>query len=145
MPECNVIRTSRVLHRAGVRCLLDGLAAAFVHDAPELVWQRTEAEAIQTIVASIEAGDRYEISVLDGNNRVGLAIVVPDEDDHVGVCLSVQWRFVLPEYRGLAGFKLQRAVLALAKHLHYNVVAYTKRTGLGTYELRYVQLRCPHG
>jgi hypothetical protein len=143
--ECSEIRTRTVLHRAGVRCILGGLAGEFVKAAPELVWQRTESEAVQAIVHSIECNDRYEIWLLTGDRLIGMAVVVPDDDDHVGACLSVQWRFVLEEYRYAVGTKLQRAIKELARSLNYNIVAYTQRTGLGTYSLRYTKVRYPDG
>lgn len=117
------------------------LAHAYVADAPELIWQRTPTEALDAIRDSVMAYTRYELYVYSGSTLVGIAIAVPEEDDHVGKCLSVQWRFVLQEHRGPAGIKLQRLVLNLARYLQYKVVAYTKRVGDAKYELRYIKLR----
>lgn len=138
--------TSRVHYRLPYTTTLAlELAAAYVADAPELVWKRSESEALAAIRRSVVENNRYEVSVWDGDKIVGVAIAVPDDDDHVGVCLSVQWRFVLPEYRGLAGVKLQRAIMHLARRLQFGIIAYTKRTGDAKYELRYIRVRNPHG
>jgi GNAT superfamily N-acetyltransferase len=126
-------------------CISGEIAHAYIKEAPELIWFRPEAEALSRIRDSIEANARWELSVWDDDKLLGVAIAVPDDDDHVGVCLSIQWRFILPEHRGLAGIKLQRAILHLAKRLGYPVVAYTKRIGCAKYELKYVRMRNARG
>lgn len=141
----NVIRSRVRYRREFTPCISSGIAGEFVKDAPELVWFRTEAQALSAIESSIVRNARYELSVWNDNKLLGVAIAVPDDDDHVGVCLSIQWRFVLPEARGLAGIKLQRAILHLARRLGYPVVAYTKRIGCAKYELKYVRIRNAHG
>lgn len=115
----------------------------FLAEAPELTWFRTPDVALANIQQSVREFDRYEIAVWSERNSlpVGVAIVVEEFDDHVGQCLSVQWRFVRPAFRGCAGRELHRAVLRLAAQLDYPVVAYTRRIGLGKYELKYLRIR----
>lgn len=122
-------------------CISRRINHRFVQAAPELTWLRSEKEALQAILNSIEMDDRWELSVWDGPTLLGVAIAKEDQDDHVGPCLSVQWRFVLPEAEGLAGRKLQRGLVRLARGLGFKVLAYTKRTGNARYELKYLRLR----
>lgn len=130
-----------VARMPGELCASRAIAHRFVNDAPELTWFRTEAQALARIAESIEENSRWELTVWQGNELLGVAIAMPDDDDHVGICLSVQWRFVLPEHRGLAGIRLQRAIVQLAKEQQFPVIAYTKRTGHARYELKYVRMR----
>jgi hypothetical protein len=139
-----VIVSSRFVP-AGAPCVSPGLAHEFCASAPELMWYRSEADACAAIQASITANDRYEFTVWDGIKLIGVAIVVPDQDDHVGVCLSVQWRFVATTHRGLAGYKMQRAILQFARANGWPVLAYTKRVGNARYELRYIRVGDTHG
>jgi hypothetical protein len=108
--------------------------------APELTWQRTLAEARCAIEDSIEEHPRYEIVVSKDGAPVGCAVAVVDHDDlHVGTCLAVQWRFMLPGNERL-GVALHYKLIQLARALQLNVLAYTHREGLGKYSLRYIRV-----
>lgn len=138
-----MISSSTVWKHPGEPCVSNSIAHAFVKDAPELTWFRTEQAALECIRNSIECDGRYELTVWIGGNPVGVAIAVPEYDEHVGQCLSVQWRFVLPEHRGAAGAVLHRKLIKLAHILNAPVLAYTRRIGLGMYQLKYTKVRKP--
>jgi hypothetical protein len=109
---------------------------------PEMLWQSTPLEATDRIVAGIQALDRYEITARDSSGSlIGFASVAEDVDDHVGPTLSVQWLFVAEGHRGVAGFRLRKAIYLVAEELGYRVLAYTHRLGEGRYELIYKRLR----
>ncbi|QJD54679.1 putative GNAT family N-acetyltransferase [Pseudomonas phage MR2] len=92
-----------------------------------------------------ELDDRIEITVRTPEGRlVGFAVVVNDEDDHVGECMGTQWHWVHPDHRGPVGRMILRAIIRLASHAGYKVVAYTKRLGVGRYEINYKQLKENH-
>lgn len=115
---------------------------AMVADAPELTWQRTAYEAASDITATIECFERVELLVYRGGELAGVAIACVEEDMHVGRCLSVQWRFVFPQYRNSSVIiELHRAVVDLARKVGVGVLAYTQRTGLGRYQLIYKRLQ----
>lgn len=120
------------------RPLLDQIIAEF----PEFTWQRSHSEAFKEICEETESIDRVEITVTDPDGAlVGFAVVVDEEDPHVGPCLGVQWRYVSPSSRGPVGVALQRGIIKLARMVHYSVVAYTKRLGEGRYEINYLKLK----
>ena len=142
------MRSETRLYRAG-KCdvnwpVLFGMQ--LVAEFPEFVWSRTPEQALAAIHQSICENQRHEIVVWDDSGtHLGTAIVVQEDDMHVGHCLSVQWRFVHPEHRGVAGSALQRRVIALARELDISVIAYTKCIGLARYELRYNRVRRHNG
>lgn len=109
---------------------------------PEMLWQATPTEATARIVSGLESLDRFEITARSPSGQlIGFASVAEDDDDHVGPVLGVQWLFVADGHRGVAGFRLRRAIYALAEQLGYQVLAYTHRLGEGRYELIYKRLR----
>lgn len=58
------------------------------------------AETYRRIRESTESYSRLEIRVQVRGCTVAVAIYVLEEDMHVGPCYSIQWMYVLPEYRG---------------------------------------------
>uniref|UniRef100_A0AAU6W305 GNAT family N-acetyltransferase n=1 Tax=Pseudomonas phage Ghuch01 TaxID=3138535 RepID=A0AAU6W305_9CAUD len=112
-------------------------------ELPELNWGGTRAENMGRIINSTEELDeRIEITVRTPEGAlVGFAVLVNDEDDHVGECLGTQWHWVHPDHRGPVGRLILRAIIRLASHSGYKVVAYTKRLGVGRYEINYKQLK----
>lgn len=128
----------------------EGQAACFrevlgtiLEELPELTWGGSRSECYQRICRSTEELDeRIEITVRDPMGRlVGFAVVVDDEDDHVGLCLGTQWHWVHPDHRGVVGRMILRAIIRIASHSGYKTVAYTKRLGVGRYEINYKQLK----
>ncbi|MGV8919549.1 MAG: GNAT family N-acetyltransferase [Pseudomonas sp.] len=89
-----------------------------------------------------ELEERTEITVRDLEGAlVGFAVVVPDYDDHVGLCLGTQWHWVHPDHRGTVGRMILREIFKIARYHGYKTVAYTKRLGVGRYEINYKQLK----
>lgn len=85
---------------------------------------------------------RYEIGVHNGECTVGGIILAPDDDPHVGECLSVFAQYVMPEYRNLGvSMYCMRLALRIARDAGYNVLAYTHRVGVGRYETIYRRIR----
>lgn len=112
-------------------------------ELPELTWGGSRVECYERICRSTEELDeRIEITVRNPEGALlGFAVIVNDEDDHVGECLGTQWHWVHPDHRGPVGRMILRAIVRIASHSGYKVVAYTKRLGLGRYEINYKQLK----
>lgn len=90
----------------------------------------------RTLEATTENG-RLEYVQWVGSEIAAVAVVVHEEDIHVGECLSVQWMYVRKEYRGkISLIPLIRDVRERARALGVPY-AYTQRTGLGTYIVKY--------
>ena len=84
---------------------------------------------------------RYEIGMHNGDQAVGGVIIGPDEDIHVGPCLSVYAQYVLPEYRNRGtSMRCMRMAERAAIHFGYKVLAYTHRVGDWRYETIYRRL-----
>ena len=89
------------------------------------------------IVESVECNFRHEFRCIDGIHVVGAGFIVKGMDMHVGQCWSIQWAYVLPEYRARgAATPLYRKLLELAKRdgIPYS---YTRRTDTGQYTMKY--------
>lgn len=115
------------------------LAYYAAHEFPEFVWQRSEDRVIRSICESIRSVDRLElVASTDSGYQVGIMVLAEDEDMHVGRCLSVQWQYVLPEYRnaGIA-HRFMRTAIQLARQEGYPVLAYSHRVGPGEYSIKY--------
>lgn len=78
---------------------------------------------------------------MDDGKLVACTVLVPDEDMHVGPCLTVMWNYVLPEYRGAIGRKFIRAAFREAVFQGLPIVAYTHRQGVGQYTTIYRRVR----
>lgn len=115
------------------------LGCMAAEEFPEFQWQRTAPEQANSIHQSIAANWRVErIAYTDWGLPVGILILTEDDDMHVGRCLSVQWQYVLPEYRnaGIA-HQFMRTAIQLARQEGYPVLAYSHRVGPGEYSIKY--------
>lgn len=135
--------TIKVLCRSGgEHCVSRLIMSSIVDEMPEFTWGSSRVEAVNRILDSIENEDRIEVtSWSPEGNLEGVMILRADDDDHVGECLSVQWRFVLKGSRGIVGVRLQRELVSIARTNGFRVIAYTKSIGVGRYELTYKQLK----
>lgn len=89
--------------------------------------------------ASVCPLHRLELVATVNRRAAGLMILVVDEEDlHVGRCLTVQWQYVLPEFRnvGIAS-TFMREVRRVARELHLPTIAFTHRLGPGVYKTSY--------
>jgi len=110
-------------------------------ETPELGWGGTFDEIASRVCTDTEQHARVELVAHDLSGRlVGCAVLVPDEDLHVGRCLSVMWNYVLPTNRGAIGRQFMRLAVRVAKHWELPVLAYTHRIGLGRYAVTYRRL-----
>lgn len=125
----------------GATNLLPAVVSA-VGTLPELTWQRGFIDAVKAVAHSIEENERIEVIATLRGEVLGGAVLVIDDDMHVGPCLTVQWAYIKPEYRG-AGSGVYRQVLGVAKRLKTAVLAYSHRTADGVYQIRY--RRVQHG
>lgn len=110
-----------------------------------MTWYTDTKDAAERVLASIESETRIELCYWDGDRLLAIAILREDQDDHVGLCLSVQWRWVHTHHRGLIGRGLQRMIIRTAKELDHKVLAYTKTLAPGRYELTYLPLEKRRG
>lgn len=86
--------------------------------------------------------DRFEIGVHNGEHTVGGIILAPDDDVHVGCCMSVFAQYVMPEYRNKGvSMYCMRLALRVARDAGYKVLAYTHRVGVGRYETIYRRIK----
>lgn len=134
--------SARVL-RAGQPACFREVLGEILDELPELTWGGSRIESTVRICQSTEElEERIEITVRDPYGAlVGFAVVTNDEDDHVGECLGTQWHWVHPDHRGPVGRMILRAIIRIASHAGYKTVAYTKRLGVGRYEINYKQLK----
>jgi glutamine synthetase len=131
----------------GQPCSSREIMDRIIDEMTEFTWQSTRAEASARILDSIESEERIEITVRDPEgNLVGIAVCLGEDDDHVGVVLGVQWRFVLSEARGAVGVAIQREIIKVARLAGVKIIAYTKRVSEGRFEINYQKLKeKPHG
>ncbi|MBH9196986.1 GNAT family N-acetyltransferase [Pseudomonas aeruginosa] len=119
-----------------------------IQETPEMSWSVPPEGAALRLIKSTEENDRWEITARDTSGRlVGYAVVVEDFDSNVGPVAGVQWMYVCPEARGGLGSTIFRAVIEAARLEQLDIVAYTRRSGVGKYELNYKRLkpRSPNG
>lgn len=137
-----MIISANVLTEGQPACFREVLAD-ILEELTELTWGGSRVECYERICRSTEELDeRIEITVRDLKGvLVGFAVIVNDEDDHVGECLGTQWHWVHPDHRGPVGRMILRAIIRIASHSGYRTVAYTKRLGVGRYEINYKQLK----
>ncbi|QMP84058.1 hypothetical protein phiB1_1_31 [Pseudomonas phage phiB1_1] len=105
----------------------------------ELRWTGGPVEAVQRFCNSVEGHNRFELAAYaDDGSLVGGCVLAPDEDQHVGTCLSVMWHYVIPEQRqGAIGRRFMRLAVNCAKAGGFPVLAYSHRIGVGRYEITY--------
>ncbi len=103
-------------------------------------------EAFSRILMCTTENERIEYRALVDGHLAGVAIIVRDNDMHVGDSWTIQWNYVKPQYRGYGiAREVFRVLKALAKkdNIPYS---YTKRTGDGVYSLTYKTTGVPnHG
>ena len=129
---------------AGVQAATAVLALPAVLEFPELRQSEDYRDDVHRVVSSLSEHDRFEIVATCDDKVVGGAVIVVDDDQHVGVCLSLQWQYVLPEYRSKQlGRYFIRQLLRQAGWAGIKNVCYTHRTGLGKYTLTYREVQ--HG
>lgn len=131
----------RVLHlngAAGERAHTAPLALPAVLEFPELRQSEDYRDDVHRVVSSLSEFDRSEIVAIDDGKVVGGAVIVLDDDQHVGPCLSLQWQYVLPAYRAKRlGHHFVRELLRQAGWAGIRNVCYTHRVGVGKYTLTY--------
>lgn len=138
------MRSELRLCPAGDRSVLAVLALPSILEFPELRQSTDYREDILRVASSLAEFDRTEIVYYDGTTIVGGATVVLDDDQHVGPCLSLQWQYVLPDYRNKGlGRHFVRELLRQAGWAGIRNVCYTHRIGLGKYTVTYREVK--HG
>src|SRR5690554_1431562 len=99
---------------------------------------RSYAEFHVATKEGIEDNPRLEVLKYADDRLVGFAVIALDDDAHVGLCASVQWQYVLPEFRDSTMLKqtLQTAE-ALAEASAAPYISYSHRIGVGEYRIKY--------
>lgn len=115
-------------------------AEAVTQELPEYSWTSPEASC-ERILKSVLANERVELVYKDNDLPAACAVLVAEDDDHVGPCLTVQWMYVMPPYRstGLAAQLIEQAE-QLARSMGLPAIAYTRRIGDVRYENTYRRL-----
>lgn len=130
---------------AGSTTYMQPFAEAVTRELPEYSWTSPEAST-ERILRSILANERIELVCKDSDTHAACAVLVAEEDDHVGPCLTVQWLYVMPAYR-CTGLAKQLLVMTedLARALGLPVIAYTRRIGDVRYENVYRRVNGQEG
>lgn len=111
---------------------------------PEMLWQSSIEEATERMHEASQGFERVELCLRDPLGAlVGFAVLVEDSDSNIGDVCSIQWLYVLPEYRGVGGRMLLKECMKVTQGSGYEVMAYTKRLSEGRFELTYRRLK-PH-
>lgn len=94
-------------------------------------------ETLERISESTAENDRLELVCFRDSKVVAVAVVVLDNDDHVGDCIGVQWNYSR-DVTVNTGFtlKLFRKLKELSRERKIPY-AYTKRIGEGKYQLTF--------
>lgn len=99
---------------------------------------RSYAEFHAATKEGIEDNPRLEVLKYAGDRLVGFAVIALDDDAHVGLCVSVQWQYALPEYRDSTLLKQTlRTAEALAEASAAPSISYSHRIGAGEYRIKY--------
>jgi predicted N-acetyltransferase YhbS len=109
-------------------------------ETPELGWGGSFDEVAARVRRETEQHTRVELVAYQDGHLVGCAVLVPDEDMHVGRNLSVMWNYVLTDHRGLIGREFMRLAVRIAKQWGFPVLTYTHRLGVGKYAITYRRL-----
>jgi len=121
----------------GQPCLGASLIPAGYAEFPEFREGGTLEQVTSRLREAMESLDRYELVVSERGAVVGYACAALDEDLHVGLCLTLQWQYVLPEYRGAVGREFVRWLLRKARSSGLKHVAYSHRINQGHYAIKY--------
>lgn len=126
---------------AGSTTYMRPFAEAVTQEFPEYRWTTSREVSIERFVNAIEANERVELVYKDDKHHAAGAVLVAEEDVHVGPCLTVQGLYVMPGYRtaGLAAELLSQAE-HVAKQTGLQVLSYTRRIGDVRYENIYRRL-----
>jgi GNAT superfamily N-acetyltransferase len=136
------MRTLILNGSAGERAHTAVLAVPAVLEFPELRQSQDYRDDVHRVVSSLSEFDRVEIVCIDDGKVIGGAVIVLDDDQHVGHCLSLQWQYVLPEYRcKRIGHLFVRELLRQAGWAGIKNVCYTHRVGVGKYTLTYREVK----
>lgn len=98
---------------------------------------QSQQDFVQGVLDSIPRGAKQLVGLVNGR-LAACAVLVPEHDDHVGPCLSVQWNYCMPEFRGQGWWESVYRILiqdAASKKL---AAAFTRRVGAGQYLLTYL-------
>ena len=138
------MRILTLLGAAGQQAHTAPLALPAVLEFPELRQSPDYRDDVHRVVSSLSEFDRTEIVCICDGKVVGGAVIVLDDDQHVGPCLSLQWQYVLPAYRNKRlGRFFVRELLRQAGWAGIRNVCYTHRVGAGKYTLTYREVK--HG
>lgn len=122
---------------AGDLCLGGSIIPAVYAELPEFRAGGTVQQVATRMVEATEQLDRHEVLAVVDGSLVGFACIAEDDDMHVGRCLTLQWQYVLPEYRGKVGAQFMRLLFKTGRQLGYRVVAYSHRVNHRHYAIKY--------
>lgn len=126
---------------AGDPSFAEWVVDSAIAELPELTWHRTKAEAREGILESCAKFDRLEIVTYQDGKVIGSCILVEEDDQHIGPCIGIAWNYVLPEHRGKVGRDYLRFAYRLTERNELPAVAYTRRTGEGSYQVNYRRVK----
>ena len=127
----------------GDLCLGAGIIPAVYAELPEFRDGGTLEQVTSRMLAATESVARTELLAVVGDQLVGFACVVEDDDMHVGRCLTLQWQYVAPEHRGRIGGEFLRWLARFARAQGFQFIAYSHRVSSRHYAIKY--RRVEHG
>ena len=130
---------------AGDLCLGASLIPVGYAECAEFSDSGTLDQVTRRITGQIEELNRIELlAVIDGV-LVGYACAAVEEDMHVGLCLSLQWQYVVPEHRGKIGGEFLRWLVRVGRDMGFRYVAYSHRVSARHYAIKYRRVRHEQG
>lgn len=116
--------------------------SGIIKSLPEMTYQRSFEDAWAHICDETESLELWdELTVRDASGRlVAFAVLVDDDDPHVGPLLGVQWCWAAPEAPRWAIPKIHRMAREVARKGAYQIMAYTHRVSWGVYSIKYVKV-----
>lgn len=99
---------------------------------------RPQSAWTEHITSLAESAPRYELGyVVDGQAVAGM-VLVPDNDVHVGPCLTVLTQYVRKEYRSTRMcLGMMRQAVRIAREAGFTCLAWSHRVGPWRYEIIY--------
>jgi GNAT superfamily N-acetyltransferase len=126
--------------RAGDPCLGAAMIDHVYAELPEFSAGGSLEEVRQRMLEATVQLDRCELLAMVDGQVVGFACIAEDDDMHAGRCLSLQWQYVVPAYRGKVGALFLRQLVRMGRRLGFKLVSYSHRRSQHHYAIKYRRL-----
>lgn len=132
--QCEVI-TSANLHRYWWK-----VVQSIVRERPETARAYSPQELYNYYIEQLHGmGDFYEVRLMFGGYPVGMAIIIPEQDPHVGVTMSCMVAYAEPAHRKQAW--LIQSLTQIAKASGVQTISWTHRMSGNKYCIYHRRVR----